>query len=205
MAHLKINWNKFAQFSSFVTSLFFLEKNPLLSLKFCKFWFKNTLEEMPFFLSSKNHIVWRFLKYDWKCNCSLSILGLLPKGTAKIALPQKGSCESRVRIRYRYFYLCLSPKGSFESRARTGPITFTYIIIRKELQMHIPRRSNCFSTSQNETVIFIVGNNLIYPQSLIRFFIKLEIKWRISNVTFILNPAFRMYCGHSSVRGGSLF
>ena len=62
LAHLKIKWNKFAQFSIFVTSLFFLEKNPLLSLKFCKFWFKNTLEEMPFFSRSKNHIFWRFLK-----------------------------------------------------------------------------------------------------------------------------------------------
>ena len=91
------------------------------------------------------------------------------------------------------FIFMLIPKGSFESRARMGPITFTCIIIRKELQMHIPRRSNCFSISWYLLYVY----NLIYPQSLIRFFIKLEIKWRISNVTFILNPAFRMYCGQS--------
>ena len=46
---------------------------------------------------------------------------------------------------------------------------------------------------------------LIYPQSLIRFFMKLKINWRRLNVTFILNLVFRMYCGHSSVRREFIF
>ena len=77
------------------------------------------------FVNSVVHCAFHNFTLDSKCNISLSTLGLLPKRTAKVRkllYSQKNSCVSRVRIRYNYFHLYLSPKESFESRTRMGLI-----------------------------------------------------------------------------------
>ena len=48
-AQMMFTIDKCAPFSTFVTSSFLLEENPISSLKFWKIWFKNPLEERPFF------------------------------------------------------------------------------------------------------------------------------------------------------------